>query len=60
MAVQLLGISNAIVDVLAHVEEDFLESIGAAKGSMTLIFAIPNWRCYAWQKSMMRKAVQPT
>ena len=34
---QLLGISNAIVDVLAHVEGDFLEQIGAAPGSMTLI-----------------------
>lgn len=33
----LLGISNAIVDVLAHVEEDFLADIGAPKGSMTLI-----------------------
>lgn len=34
---QLLGISNAIVDVLAHVDEDFLELIGAPRGSMTLI-----------------------
>ena len=34
---QLLGISNAIVDVLAHVEDDFLVRIGAAPGSMTLI-----------------------
>jgi len=37
MTVQLLGISNAIVDVLAHVEHDFLRTIGAAPGSMTLI-----------------------
>jgi sugar/nucleoside kinase (ribokinase family) len=36
-SVQLLGISNAIVDVLAHVDEDFLEMIGAPRGSMTLI-----------------------
>ena len=36
-SVQLLGISNAIVDVLAHVEDDFLVSIDAAPGSMTLI-----------------------
>ena len=35
--VQLLGISNAIVDVLAHVDEAFLERIGAPRGSMTLI-----------------------
>lgn len=34
---QLLGISNAIVDVLAHVDEAFLEKIGAPRGSMTLI-----------------------
>ncbi len=37
MTVQLLGISNAIVDVLAHVDEDFLKSISAVPGSMTLI-----------------------
>ena len=36
-SVQLLGISNAIVDVLAHIEEKFLEQIGAVPGSMTLI-----------------------
>lgn len=36
-SVQLLGISNAIVDVLAHVDEDFLKMIGAPRGSMTLI-----------------------
>lgn len=35
--VQLLGISNAIVDVLAHVDDDFLERIGTVKGSMLLI-----------------------
>jgi sugar/nucleoside kinase (ribokinase family) len=35
--VQLLGISNAIVDVLAHVDEAFLAKIGAPRGSMTLI-----------------------
>ncbi|NND60709.1 MAG: adenosine kinase, partial [Gammaproteobacteria bacterium] len=34
---QLLGVSNAIVDILAHVDHDFLERIGAAPGSMTLI-----------------------
>jgi sugar/nucleoside kinase (ribokinase family) len=36
-SVQLLGISNAIVDVLAHVDHDFLGRIGAEAGSMTLI-----------------------
>ncbi len=35
--VQLLGISNAIVDILAHIEDGFLDKIGAAPGSMTLI-----------------------
>jgi sugar/nucleoside kinase (ribokinase family) len=35
--VQLLGISNAIVDVLAHVDSTFLDAIGAPLGSMTLI-----------------------
>ncbi len=36
-SVQLLGISNAIVDILAHVDDEFLDKIGAAPGSMTLI-----------------------
>ena len=36
-SVQLLGISNAIVDVLAHIDADFLDKIGAVPGSMTLI-----------------------
>ncbi len=35
--VQLLGISNAIVDVLSHVDGAFLDTIGAEPGSMTLI-----------------------
>jgi sugar/nucleoside kinase (ribokinase family) len=35
--VQLLGISNAIVDILAHVDDDFLQQVGAPLGSMTLI-----------------------
>ena len=35
--IQILGISNAIVDVLAHVEDSFLEKIGAPRGSMILI-----------------------
>jgi sugar/nucleoside kinase (ribokinase family) len=34
---QLLGISNAIVDVLAHIDDDFIEKIGVVPGSMTLI-----------------------
>lgn len=34
---RLLGISNAIVDVLSHVDDKFLEDIGAPLGSMTLI-----------------------
>lgn len=33
----LLGISNAIVDVLAHVEPAFIAEIGAAVGAMNLI-----------------------
>lgn len=36
-SVQLLGISNAIVDVLAHIDQDFLDALGAPPGSMTLI-----------------------
>jgi len=36
-SVQVLGISNAIVDVLSHVDEGFLGRLGAAKSSMVLI-----------------------
>ena len=35
--VQLLGISNAIVDVLAHVDDALIAKIGVVPGSMTLI-----------------------
>ena len=34
---QLLGISNAIVDVLAHVDPSFIAEIGATVGAMNLI-----------------------
>lgn len=34
---RLLGISNAIVDVLAHVSDEILAKVGARRGSMTLI-----------------------
>jgi sugar/nucleoside kinase (ribokinase family) len=36
-SIDLLGISNAIVDILAHVDEEFLVDIGVRRGSMTLI-----------------------
>ncbi|MGI9224291.1 MAG: adenosine kinase [Woeseiaceae bacterium] len=35
--VQLLGISNAIVDILAHVGDDIVEKIDVVPGSMNLI-----------------------
>ena len=35
--VQLLGISNAIVDILAHVDNAMIERIGVVPGSMSLI-----------------------
>jgi sugar/nucleoside kinase (ribokinase family) len=35
----VVGIGNAIVDVLAHAEDDFLEKHGLAKGAMTIIDA---------------------
>jgi len=34
---QLLGISNAIVDILAHVDNAFVADIGAKRGAMNLI-----------------------
>ena len=36
-ATQLLGISNAIVDILAHVDHALIEKMGIAPGSMNLI-----------------------
>ncbi|MBT4700991.1 MAG: adenosine kinase, partial [Rhodospirillaceae bacterium] len=33
----VVGIGNAIVDVLAHADDDFLQSHELAKGAMTLI-----------------------
>jgi sugar/nucleoside kinase (ribokinase family) len=36
-AIQLLGISNAIVDVLAHVDHTLIEKLQIAPGSMNLI-----------------------
>lgn len=38
-SVQLLGVSNAIVDVLATVSHDFIEELGCVPGSMNLIDA---------------------
>jgi sugar/nucleoside kinase (ribokinase family) len=38
-AIDVLGIGNAIVDVIAHADEAFLESEALAKGAMTLIDA---------------------
>ena len=34
---ELLGVSNAIVDILMHVDEKFLNSVGVPLGAMTLI-----------------------
>lgn len=44
---QLLGISNAIVDILAHIDDSFLEEIGAPRGSMILIDADQASELYA-------------
>jgi sugar/nucleoside kinase (ribokinase family) len=38
-SIDAVGIGNAIVDVLAHAEEEFLEREGLVKGTMTLIDA---------------------
>ena len=43
----VLGIGNAIVDVLARTEEDFLAREGLAKGSMRLVDAEEAHRLYA-------------
>ena len=36
-ALDVVGIGNAIVDVLAHADDDFLRKHGLAKGAMTLV-----------------------
>jgi sugar/nucleoside kinase (ribokinase family) len=38
-AIDVVGIGNAIVDVIAHAEEPFLAGEGLAKGAMTLVDA---------------------
>jgi sugar/nucleoside kinase (ribokinase family) len=43
----VLGIGNAIVDVLAHADDAFLASQGLAKGAMTLIDADEAERLYS-------------
>lgn len=46
-ALDLLGIGNAIVDVLARADDAFITAQGMAKGSMTLIDAAAAERIYA-------------
>ena len=46
-ATQLLGISNAIVDILAHVEHTLITEMGIAPGSMNLIDAQRAGEIYA-------------
>ena len=46
-ALDILGIGNAIVDVLARAEDAFIAAQGMAKGSMTLIDAEAAERIYA-------------
>lgn len=36
-AIDVLGIGNALVDVISHADDAFIDSLGAPKGSMTLI-----------------------
>ena len=38
-ALDVVGIGNAIVDVIAHADEDFIAGEGLAKGAMTLVDA---------------------
>jgi sugar/nucleoside kinase (ribokinase family) len=43
----VVGVGNAIVDVLAHAEESFLQTNGLSKGTMTLIDAATAETLYA-------------
>ena len=42
----VVGIGNAIVDVLAHADDGFLEGRGLAKGAMTLVDAVASDALY--------------
>lgn len=44
---EVVGIGNAIVDVLARVDDGFLEQVGLVKGSMTLVDAGQAAKIYA-------------
>src|SRR5882672_6660846 len=46
-ATDVVGIGNAIVDVIAHADESFLAEQGLAKGAMTLIDADRAEKLYA-------------
>lgn len=46
-AIDVVGIGNAIVDVLAHVDDAFIETHGLSKGTMTLIDEATADRLYA-------------
>ncbi|MFD2265093.1 adenosine kinase [Lacibacterium aquatile] len=46
LSVEVVGIGNAIVDVLAQVDDAFLSSVGLVKGSMTLVDADQSARIY--------------
>jgi sugar/nucleoside kinase (ribokinase family) len=49
-SINVLGVGNAIVDVLAEADDDFLAAEGIAKGGMTLIDAERAGRLYARMK----------
>jgi hypothetical protein len=36
-AIDVLGIGNAIVNILAHADDLFLDQVGVAKGTMALV-----------------------
>jgi sugar/nucleoside kinase (ribokinase family) len=46
LPIEVVGIGNAIVDVLAQVDDAFLHNVGLVKGSMTLVDADQSARIY--------------
>lgn len=52
MTIDVTGIGNAIMDVVAECDEDFVQAQGLAKGSMTLIDAAQAERLYAELKGV--------
>ena len=59
-SLHVVGIGNAIVDVIAHADDAFIETNGLEKGAMTLIDADgPRSSTARWGRGSKCRAVRP-